>query len=724
MDEGLTLAIGTKGAEDAKAKIQGVGDSLSGAGKSTTDWSDKLQKAGLAIGAVGIGLTAYSKSATDSYTDYVKSVNNISRITGDAVDKTSQLQYVFGRAGIDAGNSAQVFGAFSKQIQATNDAAKDTAATTADLNNKIDAAKIKIQQLTDDTKKNGDASGSNANQIEGLNLQIADYTKKLGEAQTPLQKLGVATQDAAGKTRPFSDILLDVADKFKAMQNGPEKTALSMQLFGKQGKNLIPILNKGSDGIKDLEKQADALGLTLSGSNVEAVAKYTEAHKKMKDAQTAFTLAVGQEALPMYQKLADAQVWLTEKYKELPGGVQQAATAVVAFGGPVLTATGSIVAFASNLTSIDFGKVSKGFSTVASGVGKTAGGFATATKWVASGTVELIKSGAQAAVTAGKWLVLNAAQIAVRIGTALWTAAQWALNVALSANPIGLIIVALVALAALFVLLWTRSQTFRDIVTGAFNMVWAAIQAVWNWISTNWPLLLAILTGPIGIAVYMIITHWETIKNAFLAAWQFIQGVWAGVAAWFGGVWNGIVAVFAGVAGWFGSIFTGAWNGIKAAWGGVTGFFQGIWNAITSTFGKIGATVADSITGTIKGVVNGILSGAENIVNGFVNTLNGAINTINRIPGVNIGKVAKFSLPRLAEGGIVKATPGGRQVVVGEGGQDEAVVPLDKLQNMMKGNGTVVNFYGNITLATKEASDAFFARLNAQAELSSMGVPV
>lgn len=724
MEEGLTLAVGTKGADEAKAKLQGVSDALTGTGKSTTDWSDKLTKAGLAIGAVGVGLTAYSKSATNSYTDYVKSVNGIARITGEAVDQTSRLQYVFSRAGIDAGNSATVFGTFSKQIQKTNDANADAAATQADLNNKIDAAKIKISDLTADTKKNGDANGSNANQIQALNLQIDDYKKKLGEAATPLQKLGVATQDATGKTRPFSDILLDVADKFKAMQNGPEKTALSMQLFGKSGKNLIPILNKGSDGIKDLEAQADKLGLTLSGANVDAVAKYTEAHKKMKDAQTAFTLAVGAEALPMYQKLADAQVALTEKYKELPAGVQQAVTAVVAFGGPVMASVGSITTLGANISSINWGGIGKGIKGVTGFVGNMAGGFKDGVVWIATHTAALIKNGVVAAATAVKWVALKVAQGAIVVATYAWTAAQWALNVALNANPISLIIIALVALAAGIVLLWQHSQTFRDIVTGAFNAVWGAIQAVWNWISTNWPLLLAILTGPIGIAVYMIVTHWETIKAAFAAAWAFIQAVWAGVAGWFGGVWQGIVNVFAGVGGWFASVFSSAWQNIKNIFAGVGGFFQGLWNTIVSIMGSIGSTVANTISGAVKGVVNGILSGAEGIINGFINSINGVVGTINKIPGVNIGKIGQFHLPRLAEGGIVKATPGGVLANIAEGGKDEAVIPLDKLEKMMKGNGTQVNFYGNITLATKEASDAFFNRLNAQAELASMGVPV
>lgn len=652
MEQDLTLAVNTKGADEAADKIKKVSDNISDTGKSTSDFSDKLTKAGLAIGAVGIGLTAYSKSATDAYTNYVKQTNSIARITGEAVDQTSRLEYVFQRSGVAADQQATVFGTLQKQIQKTNEATGAQADKTADLKNKIEAAQIKIKELTDDTTKNGDSSGKNKNQIDALNISIKGYQNQINEAITPLQKLGVETQDNTGKARSFSDILLDISDKFKAMPNGAEKTAVSMQLFGRSGKDLIPVLNKGSDGIKEMMAQADKLGFTLTSQNVEAVAKYTEAHKKLKDAQQAFTLAVGAEALPMYQKLADAQVFITDKFKALPGPVKNAATAVVAFGGPVLTAAGSMLTFASTLSQINYAAIAKGFQAITN-------------------------------------------------VTKIWAVAQGILNAVMAANPILLIILAIVALVAAFVLAWTYSETFRDIVTGVFMFVWNIIQAVWHWIADNWPLLLAILTGPIGIAVYMIATHWEMIKQAFLGAWQFITGLWGGLV------------------GFFGAIFGGAMNAIRSAWGGITGFFQGIWNAIVNIFGSIGAAVSNGIVGAVRGVVNGILAGAEGIVNGFVNAINGVVGTINKIPGVNIGKIGQLHLPRLAEGGIVPATPGGRTVVVGEGGKDEAIIPLDKLNNM--GGGTK-NYYITANLNSAEAVRAFYAQLDNDTILSNKGL--
>lgn len=367
-DENLNLKVGLKGAEEAGSKMDNFRKKFAANAEEASRFGEKLQKAGLAIGAVGAGLTAYSKSATDSTVAYVKSVMSISRVTGDSVEQTSRLQYVFQRSGIAAGQASQVFGVFSKNITSTNESLRDSASQQQEYNNKIEAARIKIKSLTEEQKKNGDATGAIRNQIESLNISIAGYEKAMGAAVTPLQKIGVATLDANGKTRAFSEILLDVSDKFKEMPNGADKTTLAMQLFGRSGKDLIPILSKGRDGITDLMNQADKLGLTLTGNNVDAVLKYTEAQKKLKDAQQSFTVSVGNQAIPMWQKLADIQLQAVATYEALPGPIKNAITATLAFGGPILTAVGGLSAFIGNL--VQAKPAVDGFSKAIGGLGR------------------------------------------------------------------------------------------------------------------------------------------------------------------------------------------------------------------------------------------------------------------------------------------------------------------------------------------------------------------
>jgi hypothetical protein len=150
--------------------------------------------------------------------------------------------------------------------------------------------------------------------------------------------------------------------------------------------------------------------------------------------------------------------------------------------------------------------------------------------------------GVVAALAAGI-LVANAAMKAyaaasavVKAATAAWTAVQWLLNAALNANPIGLVIIALAALAAGIYLAYTRSATFRSVVSGAmdavadsvraldraFDAVLNAARSAFNWISDHWKLALFAF-GPIGAAVYLIATNFDKVKAAAWAAFDAIN---------------------------------------------------------------------------------------------------------------------------------------------------------------------------------------------------------
>ncbi|MEU9557362.1 hypothetical protein [Streptomyces fumanus] len=140
-----------------------------------------------------------------------------------------------------------------------------------------------------------------------------------------------------------------------------------------------------------------------------------------------------------------------------------------------------------------------------------------------------------------------------RLATALWTAAQWAMNAALAASnlimnsgPWGWVILAIVAVVAAVVLLWTKCEWFRDAVKAVWDAIVAAVVTVidWfkgpftgfftktipgvfktlmNWVKQNWPWILGALTGPIGLAVVAIIEYWDEITSGISAAWKWLK---------------------------------------------------------------------------------------------------------------------------------------------------------------------------------------------------------
>lgn len=129
-------------------------------------------------------------------------------------------------------------------------------------------------------------SGLSAEQMgEGL-IHLAKHmaaAKQGSEEQAKaFATIGVKVTDASGHLRDAGDVLEDVAEHFKSMPDGTDKTALSMQLFGRAGAQLIPVLNKGRDGLEELRKEAHALGIVLDDDAIEQSGKLRNALLDLK----------------------------------------------------------------------------------------------------------------------------------------------------------------------------------------------------------------------------------------------------------------------------------------------------------------------------------------------------------------------------------------------------------------------------------------------------------
>jgi SLT domain-containing protein len=109
--------------------------------------------------------------------------------------------------------------------------------------------------------------------------------------------------------------------------------------------------------------------------------------------------------------------------------------------------------------------------------------------------------------------------IAWRIATTAAAIAQWALNVAMDANPVGALILLIEALVFAIGLAAFWIVTHWDTVQNAF-------MTAFHWLQDNWPLLLVILTGPIGLAVLAIVTHWDTIKSGISSVFDWVRDNW------------------------------------------------------------------------------------------------------------------------------------------------------------------------------------------------------
>jgi hypothetical protein len=174
------------------------------------------------------------------------------------------------------------------------------------------------------------------------------------------------------------------------------------------------------------------------------------------------------------------------------------------------------------------------------------------------------------AILAGGIIAANAVMKVATVATQAWTvvqklatAAQWLWNAAMDANPIGLIIIAIGLLGAAFVLAYKKSETFRDVVQGALGVVKGAItllgtaftglkniaSAVWDFITEHWKVGLFAF-GPIGAAVYAIVTNFDKVKAVAGAAADTVASAIRGITS----AIEGVIGAVQSLIDWLGKI--------------------------------------------------------------------------------------------------------------------------------------------------------------------------
>ena len=238
-------------------------------------------------------------------------------------------------------------------------------------------------------------------------------------------------------------------------------------------------------------------------------------------------------------------------------------------------------------------------------------------------------------------------------------------------------------------------DTFRGLIdfivgifTGDWNKAWEGIKTffsgIWDAIkgivSTVWNAIKGIIETVVNIIKGIITTVFNAIKtvisNIFNAIKNTVTNIWNGIK-------NGIVNAVNSIKNGIINAFQTAYNKITSIFKNIANFFSGIWNSVKNTFSELGTKIGDSISGAVKSGINGVLGMIEGIVNKFVNMINGAIDVINAIPGVNIGKLNQLNIPRLAQGGYVKANTPQLAMIGDNKHQGEVVAPEDKMLEMI-----------------------------------------
>lgn len=260
---------------------------------------------------------------------------------GGAMSRITQLAK--GAAGalaaIGAGMAVGALANFVKQAIDATDAVSDISQRTGVAIKDIAALQLWFQK-----------GGNEAGVFEGAMIKLS---RSISEGNAALESIGVRTRDANGNLRSNVEVLLDSADAFSKLEDGTMKTALAIDAFGKSGAQLIPLLNEGSEGLREMQEMADKLGLTFDQKTVDAAGDFNDTLDFLGLAAQGVGRKVAAELLPTLNSLVGSLL----SFVTSGNGVQTAAQTIAAGFKIIYTVGVSVVTLFTTLGKVIAGSL-------------------------------------------------------------------------------------------------------------------------------------------------------------------------------------------------------------------------------------------------------------------------------------------------------------------------------------------------------------------------------
>ena len=286
---------------------------------------------------------------------------------------------------------------------------------------------------------------------------------------------------------------------------------------------------------------------------------------------------------------------------------------------------------------------------------------------------------------------------------------------------------------------------FKDVVDNGFNTenlvaIELGIMAIGGAIAILTANPIALLVAAIIGAGVAIVAHWEEIKAFFVNMWENVKLVASTVAEWFNTtVIIPVSTFFCNLGTNIATFFTNAWTKVKTTWSAVKewfnvniivpvqtgfntmctavgGFFSGLWDGIVGIFAGAGAwfqtNVVDAITTGFKSFVNTGLGIFEGFVNGVIGIINRLISWVNSAVGwlgISIPYMVEVTIPKLADGGFVDE---GQLFIAREAGA-EMVGSIGRKTAVANNDQIVEGITAGVTVANDGVIAAIYALLNA-----------
>ena len=425
-----------------------------------------------------------------------------------------------------------------------------------------------------------------------------------------------AKMQATGKAG--ADDIAIMVNRFPMFAEALEKSS------GKSMKQIYELSSQGKLQASTLADAMDSLGKKYKNGTEEAMGSFqgmsmfisSRWSKLWGDiTKTSFNMSKDQSKILRDMLSDDAMSKYAAGIGNAIGGIINVFSGVLKFISEhqkeILGILGTVVSVLTNSFKIAAAVLSGVFDTVftvlgtvadaISGISKALFGtkdsvnpLAKAFEWLASQTEALKILGGVIGTIAIGFGAYKLAVMAITGVTKAWAGAQALLNLALSANPIGLIIIAIGALVAGIIVLYKKCKPFRDFVDGMGRWISKAFGAVIDFFKNDWKQILVFIVNPFAGIGALLYKHFKPFRDVVDSTVKFVKDAFNGFVGFFAGIFKAIGKAVGAVA-------SAIWKGLQP----VVKIFETVFNVIKSVI-----TVAFKIIVGIIGVALLLIVGA------------------------------------------------------------------------------------------------------------------
>ena len=435
------------------------------------------------------GMPGLLNLAAASNTDLARTADIVSddlTAFGLSAEHAGHMADVFAKTSTSTNTTVEMLGETMKYAapvaHAFGASLEETAALTGLMANSGIKASAAGTALRSGFLRLAGTSAKSTKAIEEMGLSLSEATAQQEEARAALASLGIAMDDTNGP-RKMGAIVRDLADKTKDMSK-EQRLATLATIFGTNAASAwVAVIDQGPDALDQLTKE-----LENSDGAAAAMAETMQnnargAMIRLQSATESVAISIGGTMLPTLAELGDSLANEAAYVSKVASEHPELTEAIIKTSFAVM---GMVIAY-KTIRAVYYSVMA---AHAAYKLMMESERVATMRNVIASG-------------------IHRASMIASSIAMYATAAAQWALNAAMSANPIGLVIIAIVALIAAFVWLGTHFQAVSEFCTSMWESPTAAI--------------IAFMMGPIGWLIYAamgLIANWDQVKAWFTLLWE------------------------------------------------------------------------------------------------------------------------------------------------------------------------------------------------------------